>query len=498
MQPRYKRFPPLLPRFKVLRKLQGPCSALPTGQELSGPISLNDKLQVTPKVPLLPAGSRVLGSWPVAEGETGPSKSLGVPIHNAPPPSFDPCKPKGGSCASALSLRFSPSPCDNGDQALAADLGSSPLVCWSSPSPPSLDDCDINLCIGDCKDPKVMDVNRLVRNPVTKFRDCLEGTRANYYVLGAFVSLERKGVATLTRRFPCVAAFYVRCEALVATSIAMSHTEFASPHCDYNSPGALNVTIGLGDYKGGEFWGSSEQGTVPIPCQGERSGSPEYGVLVDTRLRPFAFDGTTKHATTSWVGDRWVPTFYVVNRIESLRESSLQSLMKLGFPMPDLRETLKQQAPASNESTKETIIGVAWDAMLFVAEAAKRGHPKHMLRGLPDRLCTAIRGANRLKERDLCWQRTAELRKWFARAKDFKEDEEKMHEDMPGHLKSVLKLKHLSVRCWWHRATKTPVRTMKLQRVFPFRVRSLPKQFQAMLRACDAFCQGVEGRCKGC
>ena len=53
---------------------------------------------------------------------------------------------------------------------------------------------------------------------------------------------------------------------------------------------------------------------MPIPCQGDQTETPELGFLVDTRLRPFAFDGRTKHATTKWEGDRWVMTFYVVNR----------------------------------------------------------------------------------------------------------------------------------------------------------------------------------------
>ena len=252
----------------------------------------------------------------------------------------------------------------------------------------------------------------------------------------------------MTRDCSHVAAYLIafmtaRYGAFEASSIAISHNELASPHRDFNSPGTLNLTFGLGDYKGGELWVSDAKGAVPIPCKGDQTETPEFGFLVDTKLRPFAFDGRIKHATTKWEGDRWVLTFYVVNRLESLSHTSLRSLLGLGFPLPGTSNEALHQAQPHGGTTTETIVGVAWNVASFLAEAAKRGHPKHVLHGLPECLCHAIKSANRMPERDLCLQRTAELRKWFARAKELREEEEVLHESLADHLKVVLKPKKL-------------------------------------------------------
>ena len=103
-------------------------------------------------------------------------------------------------------------------------------------------------------------LRRCFRSPVTKHRKCLEGTDTNCFVLGAFVASERKGVTAITRDCSHVAAYLIafmtaRYGEFEASSIAISHNELASPHRDFNSPGTLNITFGLGDYKGGELLG---------------------------------------------------------------------------------------------------------------------------------------------------------------------------------------------------------------------------------------------------
>ena len=56
-------------------------------------------------------------------------------------------------------------------------------------------------------------------------------------------------------------------------------------------------------------------------------------------------------------------------------------------------------------------MGVAWNAVSFMSEAAHRGHPKHVLHGLPKDLCK--KAVNRMSKCDLCMARTVELRRWL-------------------------------------------------------------------------------------
>ena len=469
IQPKHKRLPPLLPRFRVVCKLFGPAHAMPSGQKLSQPLSLHDNvaLRALPFVPLLPAGSRILGSWPVTTGQAGPSETLSS---DTPGPSetLSPDIPAGVDPI----VRFSPHPlpCANTGTNLVETLDPTPLSFGFSPLPSpvegrfSSDDPDevANLKVksADCLardslskgdftgDTCLAILRRCFRNPVTKHRKCLEGTDTNYFILGAFVASERKGVTAITRNCSHVAAYLIafmtaRYGEFEASSIAISHNELASPHRDFNSPGTLNLTFGLGDYKGGELWVSDTRGTVPVPCKGDQTETPELGFLVDTRLRPFAFDGRIKHATTKWEGDRWVLTFYVVNHLESLNHASLQFLLRLGFPLPRTSKEAPHRAQPPDRTMTETVVGVAWNVASFMAEAAKRGHPKHVLRGLPECLCEAIKKANRTPEHDLCLQRTAELRRWFTRARELREKEEELHESLADHLKVVLKPKRL-------------------------------------------------------
>ena len=122
---------------------------------------------------------------------------------------------------------------------------------------------------------------------------------------------------------------------------------------------------------------------------------------------------------------------------------ALQFLLSLGFPLPCTGKEAPRRAQPPDRTMEETVVGVAWDVASFMAEAAKRGHPKHVLHGLPECLCEAIKTANRTSEHDLCLQRTAELRKWFTRARELREEEESLRESLADHLKVVLKSKRL-------------------------------------------------------
>ena len=108
----------------------------------------------------------------------------------------------------------------------------------------------------------------------TRFRTCLGQDRetANYFILGAFVAAERRGVTSLTSKLPKTTAYLnaflrVRFPSLPWTSVALSHNEMSSIHADSNEPGTDNGTIGLGSYKGGGLWLECDGGEVKSPSK---------------------------------------------------------------------------------------------------------------------------------------------------------------------------------------------------------------------------------------
>ena len=94
----------------------------------------------------------------------------------------------------------------------------------------------------------------------------------------------------------------------------------------------------------------------------------------------------------NWKGDRWVLIFYVVNRLESLGDTSIQYLASLGSPLPRANGEALCQVPHPKEVTEKAIVGV--ETASFMSEAVKRGHSKHVLHGLPEDLCEAIKAAS--------------------------------------------------------------------------------------------------------
>ena len=229
MQPKHKRLPPLLPRFHVVCKLFGPAHAMPRGKKLSQSLSLRDNivLKAMPPVPLLPAGSRILGSWPMAMGQAGPSvsdvpcslpceRTSGVISGSSEIPSSD--TPAGADPIVGFSPH--PLPCANTCANPVKTLDPTPHPVGFSPLPPPVESRPSSADPDEVANLKVKDADclardslskgdftgdmclamlrRCFRSPVTKHRKCLEGTDTNYFVLGAFVAFERKGVTAIT------------------------------------------------------------------------------------------------------------------------------------------------------------------------------------------------------------------------------------------------------------------------------------------------------------
>ena len=224
VQPRGKRAPPLLPGHEAVCVLQGPARALPLGFVLRQPWLPTPAVRCQPPYPLLPADSRVLCALPCQGNQEG-----GCMTEQASgPPSL---------AADALSKGDSSS--DMCAQVLAHSFVT-PLE---------------------------------ARRPGVLVKD----RRANYFVLGAYKCLPRKGITKLTNDHSNTTAFvHAFLHRLFPgaswSAFVVTHNEASSRRVDScNVPGTKNFAIGLGNYSGGELFVEAEGGSFHFedPCAGE-------------------------------------------------------------------------------------------------------------------------------------------------------------------------------------------------------------------------------------
>ena len=485
-QPSRGKAAPLIPEFKCLCKLTGAWASLPAGPSLRKAFQPSAHgVSCTPAVQVLPPGARVLSRLPVARGEGGQSAPLVSPKTPCGPrdsiaSTQASCDPRD-SIASTQALKgvselstqlVSPKThCDPRDS-FASSHASASLVSpktFCDPrdfvvsTPGSFDTSDEGslvkgeklagdlLCKGDFSVKSCLAVLRAsFSSAATRFRSCLgqERENANYFILGAFVAPERRGVTSLTSKLPRTAAYLnaflrVRFPGLSWTSVALSHNEMSSIHADSNEPGTDNGTIGLGSYKGGGLWLECDGGVVKSPSK--CADKFLWGRVADTRESPFVFDGRTRHATMPWEGDRWVLTVYVVGGSACLTRSSWGTLDNLGFPRRPWgpSEGLAKPDTTPNASQGECLVGVQWQPEEFIREAVRRGHPKRLFSGVPPVLERVIKENASTTEADISKWRTEQLRRWTLRAQQLQDEETKLKDSLAPHLKGILSSKRL-------------------------------------------------------
>ena len=341
VQPRGKRAPPLLPEHKAICVLQGLARALPVGPVLQQPWLPTHDVRCQPPYPLLPAKSRVLCALPCQGNQEGGCMTE----QQSDPPSL---------AADAL---------NKGD--LSSDMCAQVLAhSFITPL--------------EARRPGVLE----------------KGQRANYFVLGAYKCLPRKGITKLTNDHLNTAAFVnaflqQRFPGASWSAFVVTHNEASSLHVDScNVPGTKNFAIGLGNYSGGELFVEAEGGSFPFedPCTGEWL----WGEVLALNLGACSFDGRARHATLPWVGDRWTIIAYSAVVQGDLSPDQEQVLRSSGFPLPWVSPFASAPLAPNDLTQVRMSIGVPWDPCDFVREAAKRGHPRHLFDGIPPVLKSAI------------------------------------------------------------------------------------------------------------
>ena len=89
------------------------------------------------------------------------------------------------------------------------------------------------------------------------------------------------------------------------------------------------------------------------------------------------------------------------------------------------------------------IIGVPWMPQEFSSKACSVSHPRHLLSGVPDELKSCILQLPLMSDSSLGAFRTEQIRKWVLRARELRERERGVKNEIPEHCKKVLTKKRL-------------------------------------------------------
>ena len=93
----------------------------------------------------------------------------------------------------------------------------------------------------------------------------------------------------------------------------------------------------------------------------------------------------------------------------------------------------------------EIRIGIPWEPAEFISQAHGMGHPKFFLKSIPGELQDAIEFSCNMSASSAGKYRTEVMRMWTMKAIELKEKEKELHDNMPVHVRDVLKGKKLEV-----------------------------------------------------
>ena len=162
------------------------------------------------------------------------------------------------------------------------------------------------------------------------------------YVYGGF-----SGVTNHSQRYPAATKYlnqFLRQHIPHGTwtSLMVSYNTRALPHRDLNNArNSNNYLVCLGSYDGGGLWlrGPDQCGKTPNRRRGS-DGTMWYGHVRETRDQVVEFSPHVWHATESWSGYRIAVAAFTTRTTTPLEKADIDTLQKLGFPLPQLSSAI--------------------------------------------------------------------------------------------------------------------------------------------------------------
>eukprot|EP00435_Cladocopium_sp_Y103_P012737 s4229_g3.t1 len=112
--------------------------------------------------------------------------------------------------------------------------------------------------------------------------------------------------------------------------------------------------------------------------------------------------------------------------------------MQVKFPNLQVTSAWKPDQPA-----ELLHVGIPREPEDFLCEALRKGHPRDIIAQIPECVKPALDSLISGRTEDRFKVRAAFLKRWLKRSLELREDEQRLHDNLPDHLKSILRGKRL-------------------------------------------------------
>ena len=116
-----------------------------------------------------------------------------------------------------------------------------------------------------------------------------------------------------------------------------------------------------------------------------------------------------------------------------------------GFSRDDIesKNMVVTSAWCPNVTCEKFSVGIPREPLDFVADAVRKGHPRDMIASAPEEIKSLVKDLLSGDSQPRFEKRAAFMKRWLKRSLDLKQDESRLHESLPKHLKKILAGKRL-------------------------------------------------------
>ena len=437
-QPTRKKIPPLVSEFRCIVTIDTPVPFLSGDtRKLDKAVTIPSSARTDADLQVLPQGSRILRRQLL--GVCEPAANPGPPRAASPDSSLE------DSMLSNPGPPHAAGPDSNPEDSMTPEPSLHPAEVFAKEclKRPSITSDDI-----------LKFTNLLVSEKPARGNEARDEFS---FTVGAFVHGGAYGLRKQSVTFPLTTEVFTRflrmqCPDAVFTSLALLKNIQTRMHIDpNNSLPYLNTVVKVSNFRNGELWVCSGQGTEPCP---DKEFQHLKGAKVPFENNVVRFDSHLKHCTYPWTnGPRVVLVGFVVKGPELLPGSLVSNLTSLGFNLPPETSPRHQQTPspvASQTVPKEStwhrvVVGIPWTPEEFISRALAARHPKHLFTGLPLELQTTLDTLATKSPAEIGATRTEQLRKWIGRVQELEPVEKAIKQRMSESCAKVLQSKRLAV-----------------------------------------------------